>query len=175
MDIRIQIRHILEELFITEAEMTRHVIDDRFVNRFLTPGAKRVGYEIPGSVGKYQEVGEKELGIDKIDEIKNRLKTIENYRFPKNKSYAIKLSDLIIQPQTVSFDSPEAALKSKGKTLVYVDRDSNSNGNIVYVIIRDNKATTIMFSKSYSQISTDKFKVDAIIKDFGNIINGKVR
>ncbi len=173
--IRLKIRTILEKQFILEAKLTSHLVDDRFVNRFLTPGLKSVGYEIPGARGEYNVIGKKELTQDQIKEIQNRINIIEKYNFPKNKSYAIKLFDLIINPQTVLYNSNSDMLDSKGKTLVYVDKDSNSNGNVVYVIIRNNEATTIMFSKSYSNINTEKFKVDAIIKDFNNITLGKIR
>lgn len=174
-NLKLKIRKIIAESFLPEAKLSSHLLDDRFLNRFLTKGEKSVGYEIPGSKGEYQEVGTKKLEDAQIEDVRNKLGIIEKYSFPKNKSYAIKLSDLFIQPQSVNFLSPELLEKSKGKTLVYVDRNSSSNGNVVYVIIRDNEARTIMFSKSYSNITSDKFNVDYIIKDFNNITSGKVR
>lgn len=172
--IREEIERIYREIQINEAELTKHVTIERFRQRFLDPAPKRVGYEI-GSGGRYVQVGSKKIDSVELDTISNRMNIIEKYNFPKNKSFAVKIYDAFIRPESVDFDSEESKLKSKGKPLVFVDPETGSNGNIVYIIIRENKAVTIFFAKSYVMIDAKKFDVDVIVKDFDKIIEKKIR
>jgi hypothetical protein len=172
--IRCLISESFEQNLISEADITGHSVE-RFYDRFLAGGEKNVGFEIPGTTGEYEIVGTKEIGEDVVNEIKRRFDIIGKYNFPKNNSYAIKIADLYIKPETVSFKSEELKNTSSGKTLLYVDLKTASNGNHIYLIIRDNKAVTVFFAKSYSKIDKSKFQVDFIIQDFGRVIKREVR
>ena len=92
--------------------------------------------------------------------------------FPTWKSYAIKLADLSINPQTdkkIYWEFDGADEEAKGKTLIYLDNETNSNGNIIYAIIRNNEVKTIFFAKSYVRVDKYKLNVDVVIEDFENI------
>ena len=172
------IRRIISEqlgqIMVSEADITGHAVQ-RFYDRFLTEIPKEVGFEKLGTVGEYEIVGIKSLSPEVITAVKNRFDVIGTYNFNPNKSYAIKIADLYLKPETVKFNSEEDKNKSKGKTLLYVDEATSSNGNHIYLIIRNNQAITIFFAKSYAKIGTDKFKVDFIIQDFNKILSKEVR
>ena len=155
---------------LKEAYLSRH-LGERFYDRFLNTDFKKVGYEVKGSIGEYVPLGEKRLNVDIIQGIKNRLDRIATFNFPSWKSYAVLLADLKINPNTdkIFWDFDDAIDESKGKTLIYLDEETESNGDLVYVIIRDNKVSTIMYTKSYIPITPQKLKVDTIINDFENI------
>lgn len=172
MEIRSLIREMILEIF-QEAKLTFHVSKERLNQRFLNPFPKKVGFE--EGVGNYIALGTKVIPSEDQEEIKRRLEIIENYNFPKNKSYAIKLYDLFIRPETVDFYSPEDKFQAKNKTLVYMDEETKSYGNQMYIIIRQNDATTIMFVSSYSALSNQKFDVDFIVKDFNKVIQKQIR
>lgn len=172
MEIRSLIREMILEIF-QEAALSFHASKERLNQRFLNQFPKKVGFEV--GVGNYIPLGTKIIPSEDQEEIKRRLEIIENYNFPKNKSYAIKLYDLFIKPETVDFYSPEDKLQAKNKTLVYMDDETKSYGNQMYVIIRENVATTLMFVLSYSTLSNQKFEVDFIVKDFNKIIQKQIR
>jgi hypothetical protein len=134
----------------------------------LNTNLKQIGYEVKGSFGEYVPLGEKVLSPNIIEGIKNRLDRIATYNFPSWKSYGVLLADLRINPNTdkIYWDFDDAIDEIKGRTLIYLDEESESNGDLVYVIIRDNKVTTIMFAKSYIPITPQKLGVDRIIDDF---------
>jgi hypothetical protein len=153
---------------LKEAVLSKH-LSERFFSRFVNFEIKRVGYEKRGSFGEYEPLGEKRLDRDIVDKIKNKIERITTYQFPNWKSYAVKLADLRIDPKTVYWDFDGADEEAKGKSLIYLDDETNSNGDIVYVIIRNNEVKTIMFAKSYVKFDARKLNVDMIIDDFEKI------
>jgi hypothetical protein len=158
---------------LKEALFTQH-LGERFYSRFLNFEPKQIGYEERGSIGDYIPLGEKVLERSVVENIKNKLDKLFSLNFPTWKSYAIKLADLSINPQTdkkIYWEFDGADKEAIGKTLIYLDNETNSNGNIIYAIIRDNKVMTIFFAKSYSRIDKNKLKVDMIIDEFENIYN----
>ncbi len=168
---------------IDEAAMTDHVAFDRFERRFLNLSPKPVGFEnrqqsqnnrIGYSEVEYTKVGTRSIRQDEINEIKRRMDILRNYKFPLNKSYAVKLYDFMITPDTVDFDSEESKQISKNKTLIFLDEETYSHGNVVYIIIRNNMGITIFFAKGYMPIDASKFKVDTIVKDFDKILQKKI-
>lgn len=172
MGIRLLIRKLVCEV-LEEADLSLHIDDERLLQRFLDNQEKKVGYE--AGVGQYIDVGTKEIPQLDKDELLRKLEIIKKYNFPKNKSYAVKLLDLYILPETVDFYSSEYKLESKNKTLIYLDTETKSYGNVVYLIIRNNVAVTMMFVPSYVNINNNKFRVDVIIKSFDNIVQKKIR
>lgn len=153
-----------------EAYLSKHM-GERFYERFLNTKPKKVGYEIKGSIGEYVTLGEKVLDVNIIQSIKNKLDRIATFNFPSWKSYAIKIADLKLNPNTdkIYWDSDDAKDELRGKTLIYLDDVSNSNGDLAYVIVRNNEVKTIMFAKSYSRIDARKLNVDMIIDEFEKI------
>jgi hypothetical protein len=156
---------------LKEALFTKH-LDERFYSRFLNFEPKQIGYEERGSIGEYIPLGEKILERSVVENIKNKLDRLFSLNFPTWKSYAIKLADLSINPQTdkkIYWEFDGADEEAKGKTLIYLDDKTESNGNIIYAIIRNNEVKTIFFAKSYVRVDKYKLNVDVVIEDFENI------
>ncbi len=167
--IRQEIRKVLEEAFI-EPHYT-----ERLYDRFLNKEILIVGYEIPGTIGEYEEVGTYVLPESIKQSIAENAKLIEGYNFPKNKSYGIQLAVVPIDKAKVQYITPELQEKAKKHTLLFVDSETESNGNMVYAIVRDNKIITIYFAKNYVSQDAQKLKVDAIIKNMDVLRQKKVR
>lgn len=165
--IRKIIKEILEEAF--SGGHSRERLFERFLNRNSIP----VGYEKDGSVGEYKTVGTYSLSDVEKESIKNRFKVIEDYKFPENEDFGVKLTYIKINPDKINFYSEDDKNDSTGKNLLFVDEKTNSNGNEIYVIIRRNEIHTIYFAKNYIQQTKEKLRVDKIIKSedfFDNLL-----
>lgn len=169
MDVRNEVRKILEESFKDD-----HYIE-RLYDRFLNQSVLTVGYEIPGSIGEYEEVGTFILPENIKSQIAANAKLVENYNFPKGKSYGIQIGVIPIDKNKVDYVSDQARELAKKYTLLFLDRKTQSNGNLVYAIVRDNRIITIYFAKNYVPQDANKLKVDGIIKNMDAIIQKKVR
>ena len=169
MDLVKEIRKILAETIAGE-----HYAE-RLYDRFLNQTTLTVGYEIPGSVGEYEEVGTYILSPEIKDSMLDNIKEVENYSFPQAKSYGVQLAYILIDKNKVTYFDEDLKNKAKSHTLVFVDRKTESNGNVVYAIIRGNKIITIYFAKSYVTQSPEKLKVDGIIKNIDVLRAKKVR
>ena len=168
MSIRKTIRKILFEAFRDD-----HYIE-RLYDRFLDQGELTVGYEIPGSIGQYEEVGTYVLPEVAKNQISDNARLIEAYNFPKGKSYGIQLGAIPIDKNTVTYASEQAKESARKHTLLFIDKKTQSNGNLVYAIIRDNRIITIYFAKNYVPQDAAKLKVDGIIKSMDAIRSRKV-
>ncbi len=163
---------------LREAVATLHA-KQQFEERFLYNRIMSVGLEI--ETGKYEEVGTYKIDDFIIQEIEKRFKIIIQKSFPKNKSYAIKLLDIPIDPNEIQYFQSDKKHLYQNKQLyknpfVFLnDAIHDSNGNCVYVIIRHGEIVTTMLVKNYSKISPDKMAVDFVIKDWNLIIQNKVR
>lgn len=168
-NLRLEIRKILSESVPKE-----HYLD-RLYDRFLNQDTLLVGYEKKGSVGEYEEVGTYILPSELKAQILENAKLVEGYNFPKGKSFGIQIGTIPIDKSKVSYFSEEAKLQSKDKTLLFLDRKTESNGNLVYAIVRDNQIITIYFAKNYVPQDATKLQVDGIIKNMDVIRQRKVR
>ena len=133
---------------------------DRLLQRIEEKETFQVGFE--KSIGKYEIVGT--LNISELDKsnIKQKVNIANNVRFDNNVHIGYKLYEVSFKD--VDFYDDETEEWSIGKTLVIVDEDSNSNGNLIYAIIRNNKLTTICFVKSYTGTEDlkEKLRVDKL-------------
>ena len=169
MSLRRLIRGILNEA-IKDDHYT-----ERLYDRFINASTLEVGYEIPGSIGQYEIVGSYKLPESVKNQILENAQLIENYNFPKNRSFGIQIAQNMIDKNAVNYYSEELKKNAQGKTLVFVDEKTQSNGNIVYAIVRDNIIKTIYFAKSYVPQDASKLRVDAIIKSMDALKQRKVR
>ncbi len=169
MDIRNEIRKIISEAF-TDMHYT-----ERLYDRFLNQSVLTVGYEIPGSIGEYEEVGTYVLPESIKAQILENAKLVEGYSFPKGKSYGIQIGTIPIDKNMVDYTSPESKEAAKKYPLLFLDRRTQSNGNLVYLIVRDNKIITVYFAKNYVPQDASKLKVDGIIKSMDALRQKKVR
>lgn len=161
-----------------EAIETAHY-KERSFSRVLDKGNSQVGYEPRGEIGTYITVGTYVFKPEELSEINRKMSVIKQKSFPSNKDYAIMLHYFKLDSNTVQFDSEEKKIEvaTLKPTLVLADYETNSNGNILYAIIRSNAITTVMLVKPYTgkENMTQKLKVDYVIKDFSNVETGKVR
>lgn len=169
MDFRKEVRKILSEAFKDEHYMER--LYDRFLNQSLLT----VGFEIPGTIGQYEQVGTYVLPDSIKSQILDNAKLIEGYNFPKEKSYGIQIGSIPIDKSKVTYINEEAKELAKKHTLLFVDEKTQSNGNLVYLIVRNNNITTVYFAKNYVSQDASKLRVDAIIKNMEVIKQRKVR
>jgi len=169
MEIKKAIRKIL-----FESVQDSHYVE-RLYERFLRDKPLVVGYEIPGSIGQYEEVGTYILPDNIKAQILENAKIIENATFPKSKSYGVQLASINIDKNKVNYYSEELKESAKKPFLVFVDRETESNGNLVYAIVRENTVKTIYFAKNYIQQTPEKLRVDAILKNMDIIKTNKMR
>lgn len=169
MDIRKEIRNILAEAFQED-----HYVE-RLYDRFLNQSVLTVGYEIPGTVGQYEVVGTFVLPDEVKNQILENAKLVENYKFPANKDYGIQIGVIPIDKNKVEYLDETLKEKAKKYTLLFVDEKTQSNGNLVYAIVRQNRLVTIYFAKNYVAQDAAKLRVDAIIKNMDVIKQKKVR
>jgi hypothetical protein len=166
------IREVIEEtlskdhsLFnLIEADSKDHSLD-RLSKRFIDRVDLEVGYELNDSVGEYKVVGTYSLNQEERDEIKRKYRFIEKYKFDSKKSFGVKLAEIEIDPKRINYYSKDNMEDSLGKNLLFVDKKTNSNGNVVFAIIRDNSIVTIYFGKNYVPQTTKKMNVDFVIKN----------
>lgn len=168
-----RVRKIVREV-LSEATRDPHY-EERFYDRFLNRDQHIVGYEIEGSRGEYREVGTYVLPDLVKNQILENAKIIEGYNFPKNKSYGVQLVNIIIDRNRVQYFDPQSKLDAQGKSLIFVDESTESNGNLIFAIIRENEIKTIYFAKNYVPQDANKLRVDAIIKNMKVIKQGLVR
>lgn len=156
------VREIVKEAFAGEHSL------ERLSERFLDRNEIEVGFEKEGTVGEYQTIGTYSLNNEEKDAIKTKYKLIENQKFPDNEDFGIKIAYIKIEPSRINYYSEEDKKESIGKVLVFVDKETNSNGNEIYVIVRNNEIQTVYFGKSYIKQTKEKLRVDRIIKLTGD-------
>lgn len=159
---------------VTESIADLHYME-RLYDRFINKETLEVGYEILGKVGEYIPVGTYKIPNNIKEIIKRNAGIVEKYNFPRNKSYGIKIVSIIIDKNTVQYYDENLKNEAKNKNLVFLDSETNSNGNEVYLIVRSNNITTIYFAKNYVSQDVAKMRVDAIIKNIDTITSGKIR
>lgn len=155
---------------LSEAVKDEHYIE-RLYDRLIKPNEVEVGFENENSVGIYTAVGTYVIPTLIKQQIIENIKLIEEYNFPKRKSFGIQIAFIPVDKTKVKYFSEDLKNISKSQTLVLVDEKTGSNGNLVYAIVRDNVLTTIYFAKSYVAQDKIKLNVDAIVKNMSVIKN----
>lgn len=168
-NLRKEIRNIL-----MEAMKDLHY-EERLYDRFINASVLEVGYEKEGTLGEYETVGTYVLPAEIKRQIIENAKLIEGYNFPKNKSYGIQLAQIFIDKSLVKYFTEDLKLQAKNKTLLFIDKKTSSNGNLVYAVIRNNIIVTIYFAKNYVPQDAKKLNVDVMIKNLDIIRQKKVR
>lgn len=156
MDLRKEIQKILEESLSDE-----HA-EERLFGRILNRESLPVGYEIHGSIGQYVVTGTYAIPMTIKNQVIENVNLIKKYNFPKNKSFGVKIAEFRIDRSAVIFASEQLKSDSVNKILVIVDEETNSNGNIIYAIIRENILKTFYFAKSYIKQTPEKLRVDVV-------------
>ena len=157
-----KIRKIVKEA-IEESFIGQHFFE-RLNDRIIKKDFLNVGFEIKGTVGKYKKVGKIRLTSSEKDDLLSNIELIKRTVFDNSKSFAIELINFKIQHEDVIFFDEELDYQSEGKNLVIIDDETQSNGDVIYVIIRENRAVTTYFGKSYVPQTVEKMRVDEILK-----------
>ncbi len=117
----------------------------RLIERIVSQDVLDVVQE--GSTANYTKVGEYKLTQLVKDQIVSKVETIKSMDFG-NRDYGVLIN-------------------SFGKVVRTPDTNSESNGDALYAIVRNNEIFTICFVKSYSGFKNGlegKLRVDGIIK-----------
>lgn len=157
-------------------EETKH-FNDRVMERLIsnTGVGVPVGYE--SSPQQYELVGHYIIPNEVIMDVQNKIKILQSAKIPNNKDYGIKVTQIPINPATINYISSHNINTVKGKNLLFIappGRDE-SNGNILYIILRKGKLFTFMFMKNYIKIDANKLRVDYILTNWDAIKNNQVR
>lgn len=172
------IRKALLNNILQEAVALPHVVQ-RFEDRFMSTRIMGVGIEV--GPGQYEDVGTYVIDDNVLEELKSRFAILKSKSFPKVKSYAVKLMDIPIDPNRITyFNSDKKSTYSnrnfyRNPFILMNESAHDSNGNVVYAVIRNGEIITIMLSKSYVQITPQKMNVDVVVKDWSLIVQNKVR
>lgn len=161
--------------YLKEAISEPHFVE-RLHDRFLDHPTLKVGYEEKNAPNIYNIVGKTQLTPEILNLLTQRLTIISGLNFPKQKSYGIKIVDIPIDKKTVNYysqDDKQDALKTPLPLIITNDNTSESNGNSIWVIIRENKIKTIMLVKNYLKITPEKIKTDYVITNWDVILNKK--
>lgn len=165
MDMKVFVKQRTGTL-LKECEIGHHFFE-RLKDRIFEPTVVNVGYET--EVGKYKIVGTYHIPESIKTLIKDTYERIIKTKFGKNRDVAIKMADIIISPKEVNFNLEEdVSDEIRGKVLVIVDEETQSNGNRVYAIVRHDVATTLFFGKSYVPITKEKLNVDILVNNLNN-------
>lgn len=94
------------------------------------------------------------------------IKMIENYKFPQSKSYAIQIAQIPIDRNQINYTSEQLKLESKVKPLVLkvgeTEDDKGSVGNVIYIIVRNNKIDTVMLYLNGQKIISPESHIDVV-------------
>jgi len=157
-----KIRKIVKEA-IEESFIGQHFFE-RLNDRIIKKDFLNVGFEIKGSVGKYKKVGKIRLTSSEKNDLLSNIELIKRTVFDNSKSFAIELINFKIYHEDVTFFDEDLDYQSEEKNLVVIDDETQSNGDVIYVIIRENRAVTTYFGKSYVPQTVEKMRVDEILK-----------
>ena len=164
--------------YLTEAISTVHSIE-RFENRFLIPEELTVGY-FDDTLNEFLNVGTFSIPNNLKETIRKKNNAVRSVNFPMNKSYAIKIADINIDKNEVNYYSKAAmqdAMKTKEK-FVFLDNNTKTYGDVIYLVVRENKIVTEFFAISdfLSHVNKNSFfKVGEVIDNFTDIYNLEVK
>ena len=110
-----------------------------------------------------------------IDDVLQKVDYALIANFPYKKGYGLKVIQIPIIPTQIQFESNHNMNTIKGKNLLFVSNGDESNGSVLYFIIRNNEFYTFMFMKSYITIDTAKLRVDHILSNWNMIKANQIR
>jgi hypothetical protein len=147
---------------------TKHSLE-RIGERISEMDEMGVGFEF--SKGEYSDHGNFVFTEEIKEEILEKVNIICVNWFEYNKSYGIFLFDFNLNDnlEKIQFHTPIHKKDAKkqikdGRNLFLISKKSESNGDLLFAIIRNRKLQTLMFVKSYMQNLENKLRVDEIVK-----------
>ncbi len=153
---------------LSEAMLSPHFLD-RMSDRLESQHIFNVGFESDEIIGKYAKIGTYKMPEFIRMNILRSIAKIESIKYPFGSSFGVLLHQFDFNLDNVQFPSEGAknvAAKklARGKTMVIVDDNSLSNGDMLFAIIRRDEGKTLMLVKSYTRNMQKKLRVDKIQK-----------
>ncbi len=175
------IRRVLLEYVkeLGELDKTEHV-DERSKDRLLNANYHVVELRYRDNMGKIvkEDIGTYKLTDKFTNVVSKRIDWLmfDQVKFPNNGRYGIVLGRVKVNLDNVNYYQPENKEKyknyiEKNDGVLYVktdydDKNVNSNGNIVFIIVQNNKMKTLLFERSH-EFSSVKQRRDLIeVYDF---------
>lgn len=169
-----ELRKQIRQQILAEAQLDLHY-QERLYDRFLNKDILTVGFELPNTRGEYMPVGTYVLPEAIKAQIVANAQLVENYNFPRAKSFGVQIASVNIDRNQVNYIGESEKQASIGKPLVFIDEKTGSNGNVVFLIVRENQVKTIYFAKSYVVQDATKLRVDVIVKSMDALRDKKIR
>ena len=143
---------------IIEATMTSHS-KFRLIDRIINSGELPIMYEETKML--YREIGKYIIPHTEKLEIVSKLQEIENMDFDLDKSYGILFHKFSLNKKNITLNS--IAQNWMLTRPLVLKGENQSNGDLLFAIIRQGKVITIYFGKSYVKQTPEKLRVDQII------------
>jgi hypothetical protein len=143
-------------------------LEKRRRERFSKGEMIKIGYnDDKHRGGDFIFIGEGPINPDAIDLINDKINRLSDINVNPKRSYAVKLGDIKPNLNTIKFDGEFNKENTKYQILYFVfsENGKNSGGNTAYVIIRNNIAETIMYSKN-KDLTRENANIDQVYRDF---------
>ncbi|MEO6304814.1 MAG: hypothetical protein ABIP51_16760 [Bacteroidia bacterium] len=143
-------------------------VNDHFYERLkarLSADIVTLAVEVKNA--QYEVIGTYKMPESFKTRVLSAISFINDYTFPYNKSFGVKLGFLKIIERDIQFSSLTAKRiydSVKDGPVVY-DPTTNSNGDVVFAIVRNNQLVTLYWGKSYTPQTKEKLQVDMVIND----------
>jgi len=166
------LRKQIRKAILNEVAVDEHA-GLRLKQRLMSLRNYEVGFEVER--GQYVSVGTYPIPDEVKNSIMIKIDILRAKNFPKNKDFGVKLDAVPINIQKINFYDGFNLQSIKGKNLVLIPGESESNGNIYFAIIRNNIMTTVMLMKNYITIDREKLRVDYVVTNWSTIMQNKIR
>ncbi len=171
---------------LDELDKTKHV-DERAKDRLLKAEyyVAELRYKDEKGFTVSEDIGTYTLPEKFISVIENRISWLHtSFEFRDNDRYGIVLGRIKINLDKIDYYYPEEKDKIKEKLekrngVIYLktdyeDQDTNSTGNIVFVIVAENKMITLLFERSLEFSNVTQKRDLKKVFDFEELIQSRL-
>lgn len=158
-------------IILTEVGTEDH-INKRKTQRFSEGKDVLIGYnDEKHRGGDFVFIGEGPIDNSAIEIINSKIGRLKDFNVNPKKSYAVKLADIKPNLNTIKFNDGFNKENVKYQMLYFIFRENgkNSGGNTAYIIIRNNIAETIMYSKN-KEVTPSSIGVQTFYRDFDEFV-----
>ena len=171
---------------LDELDKTKH-IDERSKDRLLRAEyyVAELRYKNEKGFTVSEDIGTYNLPEKFVSVIENRISWLHtSFEFPDNDRYGIVLGRIKVNTDNIDYYNPEQ--KDKIKQILenrngviylktdYDDKDKNSTGNIVFVIVSENKMITLLFERSLEFSNVNQKRDLKRVYDFEELLSGRL-
>lgn len=153
---------------VREALLTQHT-QSRIRERLNSIASPTLKVCVERGVGQYVAVGTYPTPKSLFRELQERFMEIEDFTFPEERSYGIKLMEIpLVRSMVRWFPNTPEYMKEWKLSFEFPDSDQKQYGSIFYVVIAQNKIVTAMWVRSYRKIDPSVLRVEKVI-DYDDI------